>query len=367
MEPETRETEEPEGGQPEAAESVDWVALADALQELYAAETPARCIQSALAAAAEHLGASFLLVLLLDQEERSLTAAHLAEIDHMRVSKVIAALDQDPAELVLPVDGERARILRSDGPTVTGDFRALFAGAISAEQCEEAQRVLHIRTVISLPLAARGRRLGIASLWYRRPSPGLKPARKLVEHLALALWTHQAEDRARQYGNIDPETWVFNRRYLFEAGRRELYRARKHERPLSLAVLDLVDIGRFEEEYGPTLAAKVLRSVAVRLAGAASPIDVVARYEDGRFVVLLPETDRAGAEEQVTRLIEELGEDPDLLPVKDGPEMRIAAAVASFPEDGASLEALIRSAKGSLPQPEDKGESQEQAAGGVTA
>ena len=67
-------------------------------------------------------------------------------------------------------------------------------------------------------------------------------------------------------------------------------------RSLAVMLLDLDDFKAVNDTYGHELGDEVLRTVATRLLSAAPPQALVGRLGGDEFVVLLPDTDRTGAE-----------------------------------------------------------------------
>jgi diguanylate cyclase (GGDEF)-like protein len=87
----------------------------------------------------------------------------------------------------------------------------------------------------------------------------------------------------------DGLTGVPNKRYFEEALARELARAQRHGRPLSLAVLDIDHFKRINDTYGHLAGDAVLRELAARVRGAIRADEVFARFGGEEFVLLMPE------------------------------------------------------------------------------
>ncbi|MFO0568596.1 MAG: GGDEF domain-containing protein [Polyangiaceae bacterium] len=93
----------------------------------------------------------------------------------------------------------------------------------------------------------------------------------------------------------DGLTQVNNRRHFDEALEREFVRARRHQRPLALLVLDIDFFKRINDQYGHLAGDHVLRELAGLVQGRVRRDETVARYGGEEFVVLLPETGAEGA------------------------------------------------------------------------
>src|SRR5690606_19379509 len=94
---------------------------------------------------------------------------------------------------------------------------------------------------------------------------------------------------------VDGLTQIHNKRYLYEALERELIRARRHERPLSLAIFDIDFFKRINDQYGHLAGDHVLRELARLVQNRIRRDEVFARYGGEEFVIVLPETALDGA------------------------------------------------------------------------
>ena len=93
----------------------------------------------------------------------------------------------------------------------------------------------------------------------------------------------------------DGLTQVNNRRHFDETLEREFLRARRHQRPLALLVLDIDYFKRINDQFGHLAGDQVLRELASLVQGRVRRDETVARYGGEEFVVLLPETGVDGA------------------------------------------------------------------------
>ncbi len=94
---------------------------------------------------------------------------------------------------------------------------------------------------------------------------------------------------------MDGLTNVHNKRYLMEALERELPRAIRHQRPLSLLMFDLDHFKQVNDTYGHIAGDYVLKEVAGVVRLRLRPDDIIARYGGEEFAVVLPETDLDGS------------------------------------------------------------------------
>ena len=107
---------------------------------------------------------------------------------------------------------------------------------------------------------------------------------------------------------VDGLTQINNKRYLMETLEREIPRARRHMRPLSVVMFDIDHFKSINDNYGHLAGDYVLKELATLVKGRLRPDDVLGRYGGEEFLAALPETDLEGAAsiaEDLRRRIEE--------------------------------------------------------------
>jgi diguanylate cyclase (GGDEF)-like protein/PAS domain S-box-containing protein len=123
----------------------------------------------------------------------------------------------------------------------------------------------------------------------------LTTAFRLVENLAM----------------VDGLTGIANRRQFDETMDREWRRAMRDGSLLSLLMIDVDHFKRYNDIYGHVLGDACLRQIAVAAQGVIHrSSDLFARYGGEEFAVVLPNTDRNGAQlvaEQIRRAVEVCG------------------------------------------------------------
>lgn len=107
---------------------------------------------------------------------------------------------------------------------------------------------------------------------------------------------------------LDEETGVYNRRGLTELGEREVERAKRYQRPLTVIAAGLDQFERIEQVYGPNTAKTVVAETAEVLDQALRATDIIGYWGDGIFILVLSETNAAGGQYVAERLVETIAE-----------------------------------------------------------
>ncbi|MFE9959417.1 diguanylate cyclase [Micromonospora sp. NPDC005299] len=119
--------------------------------------------------------------------------------------------------------------------------------------------------------------------------------RTFAGHAAVAVENVRVHEEAQRLSLTDPLTGLWNYRYLRESIRREVERANRFGRMLSVLALDLDRFKHVNDTWGHAAGDAVLVEFARRVRGEIREVDLAFRQGGEEFVVLLPETDARGA------------------------------------------------------------------------
>jgi diguanylate cyclase (GGDEF)-like protein len=216
-------------------------------------------------------------------------------------------------------------------------------------------------TAVAVPLVRWDRTLGVLAL-YGRSVPEPFQARDLdtlaafAAQASVAIENVMLHEEAERLSITDGLTGVFNRRYLALSLRREIERAQRFGRSLSLLMIDIDRFKDINDEHGHQRGDEVLVDLARRVLGEIrSQIDHFARYGGEEFVILLPETPCEGALRVAERVRRRIGERP--FASSTGPPLRVTVSIgaAAYPDDGDSADDLLRAADGALYRAKERG------------
>jgi diguanylate cyclase (GGDEF)-like protein len=164
-----------------------------------------------------------------------------------------------------------------------------------------------VRMGVAVPLHGESEPVGMLAVFSRRGDHSFDQAtiselEALASRAAPAIENARRFREARELADIDALTGLHNRRYFHETLEREVSRARRYQRPLSLVVLDLDDFKAVNDRIGHLSGDDVLAEIGERIRAVVRIADVACRIGGEEFAVLLPESGLADAEQLYERL-----------------------------------------------------------------
>ncbi|MEB3195712.1 MAG: diguanylate cyclase [Candidatus Sericytochromatia bacterium] len=156
---------------------------------------------------------------------------------------------------------------------------------------------LDLRTLLAVPLRAQKRALGVLYVDSRMvvnafTERDLELLKAIASHASVALENARLYDLA----TVDRLTKLYFRSHFEQRLTEEIQRALRLGSVVSLLMMDIDHFKKFNDTYGHAVGDQVLAHVAgVIRANVRQDIDVPCRYGGEEMVVLLPDTDAAGA------------------------------------------------------------------------
>ena len=207
-------------------------------------------------------------------------------------------------------------------------------------------------TAAAAPLIAHGQLIGVLNVGGRvdaAPSIRKEILSVLANLGATALENQLNFDRLEREATTDGLTGLSNVKNFKEKFAQELSRATRHGRALSVFLFDIDNFKHYNDTNGHPAGDQCLRLAAELVKANTRLSDLPARYGGEEFIVLLPETDAPGGlafAEKIRALI--AAKD---FPFRDKQPLgcvSISGGVASFPENGKDVDALIKAADAAL-------------------
>lgn len=230
---------------------------------------------------------------------------------------VVAAYEQpglQPRALELARFPELQEALQGGAPVLVEDVgtHPLYDGRRPAWGLDGEDASIH--SIIALPFAIDPGQYGIFHVRRTESQPRFGPADlefaqavitaavAVIQRAQVVESTMADNARLEQLAQTDPLTQLLNRRALTERISAEMDRALRYDATLALLMIDLDHFKRVNDTHGHLVGDDVLRDMGRLLRDTIRGHDIAARYGGEEFLVLLPETDDAGAEAFAERI-----------------------------------------------------------------
>ncbi|WP_114696338.1 GGDEF domain-containing protein [Motiliproteus coralliicola] len=173
-----------------------------------------------------------------------------------------------------------------------------------------------------------------------------------MEEQSVRMQAHLEEQRVRAVS--DPLTGLPNRGAYSERMETEFSRWKRYGHDLTMVVCDLDHFKRVNDNYGHLAGDKVLKLVAKLLTKRLRESDFVARFGGEEFVVLMPETDAAKAQQVVEVLRKTVAASPFNFGGKPV-QITMSFGIAGFHANDETHEEVFQRADDALYQAKEQG------------
>ena len=148
--------------------------------------------------------------------------------------------------------------------------------------------------------------------------------------------------RIHELSITDDCTGLFNARHLYTRVEEQLQLAA--DQPFSLLFMDLDHFKRINDVHGHLVGSRLLAEVGALVKRIASELNPSFRYGGDEFVILLPNHDKPAGTALAKKLFRAMRTARFLQNEGLDLELRGSFGLASYPEDGNSIDSIIKSA-----------------------
>ena len=210
-----------------------------------------------------------------------------------------------------------------------------FSGASSWRQSGVLSRE-NLFTALTFPIVG----YTVALLWT------LNPWLIVIALLPLILVSRSLTiPQLKREAQTDFKTGLFNARHWRTSLQAEIERAGRFQRPLSLIMADLDHLRTINNFYGHLAGDIVLKSIADIISENCREYDVICRFGGEEFAIALPEVGLTEAGMIAERLRQAIAETDFVVRTNPTPiRATMSFGVATFPQDGDTVDGLIHHA-----------------------
>jgi diguanylate cyclase (GGDEF)-like protein len=249
---------------------------------------------------------------------------------------------------------ELTRLLMRTGHAVPIENLATDGLAVPEDGCPGVDA----GPALFVPLRHNEHALGYLAVYRRRGQKRFTteemPLVSIVANwLSMSLQNRRLSESLKKLAVTDDLTQVYNFRFLKTALRREIKRAGRFHQQLSLVMIDVDNLKRYNDRNGHMRGSLLLRELAGLFSQNVRSFDLVAKYGGDEFTLILPQTDRNGAlvvAERVRAVVAD-----HTFPLTTQGSITVSIGIAMFPEDGTDPMSLIQAADRALYEAKRKG------------
>jgi len=206
-----------------------------------------------------------------------------------------------------------------------------------------------LKDALVVPLVQEGECLGTISLYACEAlvysQTHLSLLQTVAEQVAPLVRDACVADKPEGESLVDPVTATYRVAYLSVAGTPLLAHAAKTQTPLSLVHIEIRNFSHNVSLYGPGMGDSILRKVADTLRSELRQTDILVRFGHDGFVALLPGVRSLQAARYVHRVQQQIKSAPMNVTPGNALFVNCQAGIASYPDDGSTLPALLQTAQ----------------------
>lgn len=158
-------------------------------------------------------------------------------------------------------------------------------------------------------------------------------------YAALTMNRVKSIEEMRLLSITDGLTGLYNQSYLMEQIKKEIVRAGRHKRKVSVVIFDIDNFKEYNDSYGHLEGNKVLKEISRMLVKECRETDTVGRFGGEEFCLVLPELDKENVKIIADRLCKDISKMTGFLR-----KVTVSGGVATYPNDAKSHNMLFNKA-----------------------
>ncbi len=212
------------------------------------------------------------------------------------MKNIVIYTDKNSSNLAEVISNIEDANVRLEDAANLKDYETLNPGVIIVESVPNIKDVLMV-TKFKFPILFIGETFkgctvrAVAFDYIKTPVDN----QELIVRVKNMLKIRELREKLKTLATTDELTGLHNRKYLLERMDQEISRAKRYGNALSLLLFDLDFFKVVNDIYGYEWGDVLLKSIADKLKGLIRKEDILTRYGDEEFVVVLPNTSEDNA------------------------------------------------------------------------
>lgn len=203
-------------------------------------------------------------------------------------------------------------------------------------------------TAIAVPLETQSQLLGVLAIYGHGAldhfrDDDLETIEFLARQAGIGIDNILLHQEAERQAITDGLTGLWNHRFFQMTASKALAQAKRHDRTLSMLVIDIDDFKKVNDQYGHQRGDAILIEVASRISNHVREGETLARYGGEEFV-MVSEIDAPGARVVAERVRRDVAARPFGDEGERPLKVTVSIGYATFPFHGTTPETLLRSA-----------------------
>jgi len=316
--------------------------LLEMIRTLALTESQEDMLRSMLEMAAELVNAANGSLMLIDKSGKILRVAAALGINPILAQSLYTRIDE----------GIAGKVAASGTPILIKDI----------EQEQHWGRQNRIRFVtkscISLPLRFKEKTIGVLNLADKKnnspfTSDDQEVLSSFIDQATVILVRTTSLRKAKQDSVTDPLTGLYNPTFIKKRLNEELSRSIRYNIPLTFIIASLDNFATGKKNGSQAHKDHLVKEMARILNTSLRDIDVVGRFGEKEFCIILPSTpmkESVNVAERIKRAVKNEFANSD-----DSPKRELCVGIASFPENGISSNDMVTAARAALSLAETEG------------
>ncbi len=217
---------------------------------------------------------------------------------------------------------------------------------------------------VCLPLMAKGDILGLLHLKNAFSPNGSgnqeiadlrQMAVTLSEYLSLSIANVKLSESLSRQSILDPQSGLYNRRFMEESLQREIMRAARKKTPIGIIMGDLDHFKKFNDVHGHAAGDKIITEIGRVFKDKFRGSDIACRYGGEEFLIIVPETSLEETFKRADALREEIKKLEMVFQGQILGAITMSMGISAYPVNGTKMDELLRLADTALYKAKQEG------------